>query len=372
MMIALALLSTACWDTKDISDRLFISAIGIDEAAGVTPAQGKKPLKYKVTAEIIHPFLLKEAPSRISDGQTGSIILTAEGETLQNALDLIQANVARRLTLSDLQVIIVSDEMGDNFKDISSYFEKHPEVARRIRLAFIKNGTAQDALKIKPKTERYIAEELIGMIEISKELTLGLFKPFTKLLSELRINNGHSLGASFFISDNNLVRYGSVVFEDWKLVGWLDKEETVNANILFPDIEKFTFIGSLDGGVFTYKVDNKKVKIRPIISNNQVNFTISLKVDGIILQEENGGIDLSQPGNIKILEGLFKDIITKTIEAALNTSQNVYGVDYFMFGMELMNRYPDFYNSLNWKEVYPTVKIKPEVQVKISRFGIAK
>ena len=128
----------------------------------------------------------------------------------------------------------------------------------------------------------------------------------------------------------------------------------------------------MENGIYTYRVDKLKTKITPVLQNGDLKFKVQVKTDGIIKHEEGGRLNLGQPQNIKKLEELFAQVIDKEVNEAIAKSQKELKVDYLKFGMRLMNKEPDYFHSLNWKETYPTVPILTEVQAKISRFGIAK
>jgi len=374
LVILLSVLITpACWDTKDISNKAYVTSIAIDEAAGVTLGQENIPFRYKVTAEIIKPALLKDFSWKLQPEKSASIILTAEGETIERAFDVLQTTISRPLTLGHLEVLLVGEKNADNIQNICSYFEKHPEVARRLRLIFVREQEALDILKTDPKLESFIAEELVGMTEISKNTSSSTFKPFTQFLSEMRTNNGQALGGAVNLFNNqSLVRSGSAVFSDWKLVGWLDGEETRKASLLFHGNLKNTFVGTSNDCIFTYKVDKKKTQIIPNIQGGNLKFIVKIKTDGIILQEEGDQLFLAEPKNIDKLEKVFGQVIVGDVNEAIAKAQKEFKVDYFNFGMKLMNRNPDYFESLDWSETFPTVPIETDIEVKISRFGIAK
>lgn len=373
LVLLIILITPACWDTNDINNRAFILAMGIDKAQQNHSGQEEIPFKYKVTVEIAKPSLLKKNSWNLEPEKTAGIVLSAEGETIEKAIDLILTNISRPITFSHLRVLLVSEGIADNMQDICTYFEKHPEIARRLRLIFVQKKEAIDILKSTPRLERTIAADLIGMVEISRDFSLCTFKPFTKFLSEIRTNNGQTLGSVISLSNGEgLVRIGSAVFDDWKMVGVLDGEETRKASLLFPELKKTTFIGKFNNGTYTYKMDKKKTKIIPKIQNGNLNFLVRVNTDGIILQEEGNELYLADPKNIKKLERLFADVISKEVNEAIAKAQQELRVDYFNFGMKLMNKYPEYYNHLNWEITFPTVPISTEVTVKISRFGISK
>lgn len=126
--ILATLMLSACWDTKDISDRAFITALGIDKISGESEVQENISTKYKITAEIIKPSLLKENSWKLEPEKTAGIIISAEGETLQNALDLLQTEVSRPLNLHHLQVLVVGQEVVDNLQDICFFLKDTPRL----------------------------------------------------------------------------------------------------------------------------------------------------------------------------------------------------------------------------------------------------
>lgn len=371
LVIATLLSLPGCWDTQDLRKNAFITAIGIDTVAGVTPTN-KIPLRYKVSAEIIKPAFLKTSGSLGATGQKTSIVLTAEGATIEQAFDTLQARLSRPISLAHLSILLVGEKMArKNFKDIGSFFEKHPEVARRVRLMFVKDAEALDILKTTPKLEEYLAQELVAMTELKEDFSLAPTISFTDFLRELRTNNGQTLAARVLIAPNGtIIHHGSAVFADWRLVGWLDSNETRKANLL-REPKKTTILQS-EQGIYTYLLDNKSVQISPLTKDGQLKFKVKLKTDGILLQEEKGDLDLTKPKNIAKIEKKFTQVITREIREAILKSQKDFGVDYFYFGMKLMNKQPELYHNLNWQKTFPNIPIEIEVKTKISRFGLAK
>lgn len=369
----MAVISTACWDTKDISDRAYIASLGIDKVSDESLGQENIPIKYKITAEIIKPSLLKVNSWQLDPEKKTTILISAEGETIQKALDLLQIQISRPLTLSHLQAVLVGERIADNFQDIRTFFGKHPEIARRLRLVFVKNHEAAEVLNTVPKLEHTVAHQLIGMIEISKDFSLSTFKPFTTFLSEMRANDGQALGGAINLSENqSLIRSGSAVFDKWKLVGWLNAEDTRKASLLMPKSQRNTFVGELKDGVYTYITDKNKVQIIPQLENGRLKFLVKVKTVGAIAQEEGNELNLAEPKNIAQLEELFTQIISKEVNEAIAKSQKEFKVDYFGFGLRLMDKEPDFFESIDWKETFPTVPIITETKAKIHLFGIAK
>lgn len=366
--------SSGCWDTQDLSEKAYIAAIGLDEVKNPETKDHNGMMKYKVTVEIVKPALFMEKTRGMTTKELACIILTAEGESIESALDLIQAKISRPLSLAHLRVLVIGDAMTrESFKDIISYFEKNPEVARRLSLAFVQNGEAKDVIETKPLLGRYVAEEIVAMSQLKEEFSLTRISSFADLISDLRNTNGRALGSRFIVGQDmeTLIRHGASVFDDWHVVGWLSAEETKQANWIVGE-GRSSIVAQLEKGIYTYVVDDTKIKIIPSTNNGPLKFLVKLKSDGIIIQERQHFIDLTDPQEIKELEVNFSKEIQKEIEMAIAKAQQHFKVDYLGFSTALHNKNPQSLRELNWTEVFPNVPIEIEVDCKITRFGLSR
>jgi len=369
-LLLLLLPASGCWDLKDLNERAFVTAIGLDLADKPLEASGIVPNRYKVTVEILRPNLLKESSWRLGSNNKASVVYTAEGESIQKALGIIQTRVPLSLSLAHLNILIIGEELArESLKSSLNYFEKQPEVARRVRFLLAKGCQAQEILKVEPSFFRYLSEELVAMGQLELDISIAKTESFSNILKDMRTNNGMALGTRVFLSEEQqIIRHGASVLNDWKLVGWLSKDETRHANWL-KGKGFATVVGKSEDGIFTYHVEQRKLKIEPNVENGDIRFKVELSVDGSIWQEEEGNLNLSNPRNIKKLEQLFIKVIKGEIEDAIHKAQKDFQVDYLGFGMKLMNKYPKIFKNTDWEKTFPNVPINVQVEANISRFG---
>ncbi|MGI6224619.1 MAG: Ger(x)C family spore germination protein [Peptococcales bacterium] len=372
LTLALLFTGTGCWDLLDINDRAYITTIGLDKPANPLTATGEIPNRYKVTAEILLPNLFKESASRLErNKETASVIYTAEGETIQKAIDDIQARVPFKISLAHFNILIIGEDLArESLKNPLDYFKRNPDVARRLRVFFAHNSEAKDIFKLKPQFSQLISMELITPKPL--DLSMNRYEPFSDILKEMYINNGISLGARLFLSDGgeSVTRHGACVFKDWKLFGWLSKDETRHANWFVGKGESIV-VGQSKDEVFSYYIEKRKLKIQPKVENNELSFMVNLKTQGVILQKE-GNHMLSEIKDIRKLEELFNKVIEKEVKHAIHKAQKDLQTDYLGFGMKLYNKYPQMYKSLDWEETFPNVPINVQVEATISSFGQAR
>ena len=182
LLLCLTMISAGCWDVRDISNRAFVTAIGMDVAED-------EPAKYKVTFEIVNPAELKRQHVR-----PATIVETIKADSIHGAIELLQSQVPRTITLAHLRVVVIGDELArQDFHGPLSLMEKHPEIAKRVRLVFVQEGQAQDILKSRPRFERTVSAEFIAMVQLERDLSLARTRRFYNFVHDLRRTEGTGL-----------------------------------------------------------------------------------------------------------------------------------------------------------------------------------
>ncbi|MCR6546474.1 Ger(x)C family spore germination protein [Dehalobacterium formicoaceticum] len=358
-LIFFCLTSVGCWDIHDISNRALITAIGIDKVEETSTS-------YTFTFEIINPVNIIE-----EHHETANIIETVEGTSLREAMEKLQVKVSRLNFLGYLQVVLIGENAGrKSVKDISDMIFREPQIASRTRLMFVQDGEAKDILEAKPKLAKYVAAELVAMTQLEYELSLARNQTFYQFLNELRSTDGRGFVSRVLATENNktIVRDGGAVFNNWELIDWLSSEETQAANWLVGKSDA-TVVGHLDQGIFTYRSDEKKLKIKPLKQGEGPRVQISLHTNGQILSKQGSNMELTRPGNLKKLEKLFSDVIANQIRSAVQKSQAA-GVDYLGIGTAVKGKNPKLYQSMEWEKAYPTIPIDVIVTTEIEDVGL--
>jgi len=357
-----ALLSTGCWDTMDISNRAFVTAIGVDKGEGTK--------KFKVSLEILKAFQLQVQDAK----ESAAFVETVNADSLALAMEEIQGRVPGLLSLAHLRVMLIGEKLArENFRDTIEFIQKNPEKALRLRLLFVKEGEAQEVLNTKPVLEKYVAGDLIAITMIENRHAMMITNPLIDLIGELRSAGGKGLGGMIAVSaeEKKISHNGGAIFDKWKLVGWLSGEETQSANWITGNANA-TVLVTAGGGAYAYRVDHSKVSVKPAWDNNgRLGFVVQLKTDGMILDEQKRDYDLTKPKEMDEMEKIFSREITDQINAAVRKSQQELGVDYLGFGQTLRQKNPKAYNRLDWDKVYPEIPVTVQVNASVTRFGLS-
>lgn len=405
LIITFSLTFTGCWGVRDISHKAFITSIGIDSVNvnsgldnkshiilnGGSPVDLKDSTvpgsikeskeeegdndnispQYRVSVEIIKPALL------ISNtwNKSAAIVSTVSGESIQEALQKLQTKLSREISLAHLRVLIVGEQMAEkNFKDTFNYFEKHPEIAKRLRIVFVQNGTALDILKTQPVFEQYVGDELVHYSQLNDKLSLARIIPFAAFLNDMLTTNGRGLAARVILTDNGqfIDRSGSTAFHKWKLAGWLSGQDTKKANWLVGNADN-TVVSDTGKGIYTYWVDHFRTSIKPVIENKEVKkFKVSVHSHGIILQEQGKYVHLDETDELKSMEKIFSQTISEEIKSALHKAQKDIKVDYLGFGTKLRAQDPDLYNKIDWDKTFQNIPVEVTVDSNITMLALSK
>ena len=154
------LISSGCYNYKEINDMAIVSSIGIDK--------DNKNDKYIVSAQIMNS---KES----EDSEDSQItVYTKEGDTVHEALRNITLKSPRKLYGNHLSKIVLSEEVAkegiDNILDI---FNRITEVRNEFIITIVKEDKASDVLKVLTTTESIPAEYVKLSLKIADK-TSGL------------------------------------------------------------------------------------------------------------------------------------------------------------------------------------------------------
>jgi len=353
---------SGCWDIKDASNTAFATAVGLDTAAD-------QPNSYLVTFEFVNPAGLKKN----STTTPTCIIKTVKASSIGQAIEQMQTQISRKISLSHLRVIIIGEKLAKSkkFRDLANFFQREADIALRLKLMFAMNIQASELLKTQPNFEKTVSEELVALTQIKDVLSLARTNSFYNFIGDLRATQGTALGARILTSDNkkNLVYSGSAVFQNWKLVDWLSGQETQELNWLTDKVNA-NLVSKMNNGIYTYMVDQHFARIIPVVGNESLEFLVKVKTKGNLVEEQIQHLDLSKPKNLDQLEKAFSQSITEQIEAIITKSQKEMGIDFLGFGKALKKYHPEIYQSLDWEEIFPDIPIIVEVKASIHRFGL--
>jgi spore germination protein KC len=363
MTVILMSTSTGCWDVRDVTNRVFVTSVGLDAA----------PDGYKVTIVIPKPASIKSRSTQVYSQNR-----TVEAESISMAVSMLQSELSGDISFSHLRILIIGEKLArqSNFNDLMSFFGKNPEIALRFRLMFVDGGEAEDVMKTIPFLDRSRTTELIGLGESGEDLGVGRSKKYFGFLGDLRQTDGNALGTRIIIQETDgkpvVSRIGGAIFTNWRLAGWLNPDEMQEANWILRQNPNIVVVHRVGNGQYSCQINTKSVKISPKINNGQIKFEINVKAIGNIAEQQGSSLDLTEPRNLKKLEDHLTKTILQQARRAVNRSQKELGIDYLGFDRALIKNDPELYKKLDWQKVYPTIPVEIKVDVHVPTVGVER
>ena len=325
------LISSGCYNYKEINDMAIVSSIGIDK--------DNKNDKYIVSAQIMNS---KES----EDSEDSQItVYTKEGDTVHEALRNITLKSPRKLYGNHLSKIVLSEEVAkegiDNILDI---FNRITEVRNEFIITIVKEDKASDVLKVLTTTESIPAEYVKLSLKIADKtsgltyatkldefISLYLKKGIDPVVPVLKIDKKEKKGTTI----NNITTtnpISKIVIEDLavtnkgKLETYLKNEEIIGYNFLRNQIQKMIIPVKCDDENNYASISILKNKTKSSAEKKDNKYIINFNINSeAIITEYNCKKDLTDEKVIKELEKDTEKKIKRYIKKSLNKQKKTKG-----------------------------------------------
>lgn len=325
------LISSGCYNYKEINDMAIVSSIGIDK--------DNKNDKYIVSAQIMNS---KES----EDSEDSQItVYTKEGDTVHEALRNITLKSPRKLYGNHLSKIVLSEDVAkEGIDNILDTFNRVTEVRNEFIITIVKEDKASDVLKVLTTTESIPAEYVKLSLKIADKtsgltyatkldefISLYLKKGIDPVVPVLKIDKKEKKGTTI----NNITTtnpISKIVIEDLavtnkgKLETYLKNEEVIGYNFLRNQIQKMIIPVKCDdeNNYASISILKNKTKSNAAKKDNKyiINFNINSEA---IITEYNCKKDLTDEKVIKELEKDTEKKIKRYIKKSLNKQKETKG-----------------------------------------------
>lgn len=325
------LISSGCYNYKEINDMAIVSSIGIDK--------DNKNDKYIVSAQIMNS---KESENS-EDSQI--TVYTKEGDTVHEALRNITLKSPRKLYGNHLSKIVLSEEIAkEGIDNILDTFNRVTEVRNEFIITIVKEDKASDVLKVLTTTESIPAEYVKLSLKIADKtsgltyatkldefISLYLKKGIDPVVPVLKIDKKEKKGTTI----NNITTtnpISKIVIEDLavtnkgKLETYLKNEEVIGYNFLRNQIQKMIIPVKCDDENNYASISILKNKTKSSAEKKDNKYIINFNINSeAIITEYNCRKDLTDEKVIKELEKDTEKKIKRYIKKSLNKQKETKG-----------------------------------------------
>lgn len=373
-LIMLSLLTTSCWNSRELNELAFVSAIAID--------QGSEPETVDLTLQIFKPAEM-QSDNEQGSGSSGSkpyYNVTATGQTVFEAIRKVSHMIDRRPYFQHLQVIIFSEEIAKT--GLAQYLDllTRDVEFRRTSFVLICKDKAKDVLDAKTELTKTPGDSFEHMIKKSANASLAVGINLLEFGQRLMTESTAPLASYLeFNSEDKSVRLtGAAIFKEDMLCSILNEKETRGLLWLIDKIKAGISVVKCPNpdcpkpdGKVSLEIINSRTDLKPEIKNDQAQFHVKIH-PRIRFGEQTCPCDLSTPDKIEDLKNYLIEEITQEINIALKKSREV-NCDIFGFGEKIWQRYPKYWcdHATKWEEEFPEIPLEIEVHTHLEETGMS-
>lgn len=391
-LLMLSILS-GCWDKQELDELGFVMAIGLDEGE-----HGKLDATFQIANPEVGTSLLGSPPP----DEKPQEVMTVTAPDFLSARNTANAFNSRRLTFSQTQVLVVSEELArkEDFVNVIYSAIRERELRKEISIVITKEKAQDFIRKNKPEIDTRPHKYYRLMIERARETG---FAPDSDVLGYLQTTEED---ADLFLAmyattkkeeveseDRHEDEYlageiprkggipgqfiGSAVFKQGKMIGTLTGEETRMALILDETMKiKEMFATYEDPIDKKHRViarvttsDDLAFKMKLTKNNPRINVKVPMTIEILgISSLINYSTDLKKQ---KLLKRSIEEGITEKINEFVDETQQRFKGEPFHWALLAQRHFlrMEEYETFDWMKTYPNMDIDVDVDIILTEFG---
>ncbi|MBY9079174.1 Ger(x)C family spore germination protein [Paenibacillus sp. HN-1] len=361
-------LTTGCWDRQEMDDLALVMATGLDLADDG---------QLEISLQIALPTGIPSAVTSGSSGKKSHLVISAKGKSTSDIMGKLQQQLSRSLYFGHRGVIIIGEQYARHgINQALDSLIRSPEHRFNSYVITASGSTAQDILNTPYQLElipgigitKIQAGKWSYPVKIDEFLDAISSRGREPTTAAIRIVTNKD-GKKTFLIDQLAVYRGNKLLEylipnEMKLLRWwmghiYQMSYTVQ---LEPENERYKGTAGVD-------LLHKTVSIHTKIKNGRPEVGIKLAAT-VRAVDNDTDLDLSKSPNMKRLETLVSQQIHKDAKSLLAHTQEL-GADILGIGEEIHIQHPYAWKKIKntWIDIYPTVPINVEVDIKVTRTG---
>lgn len=376
--LIVSLTCSGCWNYHELSDFSIVTGIGID----------LKDDKYKVSMIIANANNLN---SGTKEGNGISTVVSGIGENITEAVNDIESKVPKDIYTGHLSLLIINEEVAKKgIYEILDSYVRNPESINKIYLVISKNTKSENILKTLSPMDSSASQNIISNLQntkasignttdiivsefISNILSNEIDNTITTVELTTNENNADNIDDLKNTEVKTEIKLSNLaLFKKYKLVNYLNKEESIGVNVINNKTKSFELKSSCyldDSKYIITKLDNPKSSIKVDIKNNKLNINIDIKASGSI-NETNCKLDLYSENTIKNINNTVKSDIYKMIKNTINKLKSN-NVDVFGIANKLYKEKPNVYEKIenNWDDYYLNSNFNINIDINLKTKG---
>ncbi|GLX66105.1 Ger(x)C family spore germination protein [Paenibacillus glycanilyticus] len=356
VLLLAVLLLGGCWDQRQLKNIRMAQTVGVD-------LLGENKVRLSVSIPTIKTAIENQ-------GNVVTPKVSGEGHSVQEAGIQLQKMVSQHMDLRETRVLLVNKAFAEkSLYETLDFFYREAQFPISIFVA-ITESSAQDIVEMEVEDRSLISEYLYDLLESNEEE--GLIpreSPFLILSIMSTPGFDNVLPIIDAMRQNERAKLiGLALFHGKQMTGRLDSKQSR----AFVMLTKHQSYGTMTEQVgpeqsyltFIYKRAKHRVDITV---NDQISADLYITLNCFLVDNPTG-----KEINKTVLSDIGRNLektMTNHAEAMIRKLQEA-NCDGLGIGLQMKALHNKTWRTLDWEKEYPTIKIKPHVQVKIKNHGL--
>lgn len=374
-IILLLPLLSGCYNYRELNELGITTAVSIDY----------KDNNFILIAEVINPIKQQDVSA---SNNSPFVNFTSVAPSIQEAFRNTVLESPRQLYLSQLEIILVSEEIINNhLEEFLEFFSREPETRTEIKVIIAKTNESTKGITIQSLLTNFSSSNILESLEVQNKL-LGLTQEVTinELLNmyldpnlEIVLPSMILYGSSDIGDEKEnittsipktLVKVGTTsVIKDGKILGYLSEEESKTVNLINGNLTKTILKIPYEDSYVVFEPNRIKTKQKLDIKDNK----ITIEISGFSkIKEFHTNKNIKNMKTVEELNKYFNKEIENMIKDNFNKIREKYNTD--MFGFQELyyrtdHKYFKKYCS-NWYETtFPNIELEVKSNIKLYEKG---
>ncbi len=374
-IILLLPLLSGCYNYRELNELGITTAVSIDY----------KDNNFILISEVINPIKQQDVSA---SNNSPFVNFTSVAPSIQEAFRNTVLESPRQLYLSQLEIILVSEEIINNhLEEFLEFFSREPETRTEIKVIIAKTDESTKGITIQSLLTNFSSSNILESLEVQNKL-LGLTQEVTinELLNmyldpnlEIVLPSMILYGSSDIGDEKEnittsipktMVKVGTTsAIKDGKILGYLSEEESKTVNLINGNLTKTILKIPYEDGYVVFEPNRIKTKQKLDIKDNK----ITIEISGFSkIKEFHTNKNIKNMKTVEELNKYFNKEIENMIKDNFNQIREKYNTD--MFGFQELyyrtdHKYFKKYCS-NWYETtFPNIELEVKSNIKLYEKG---
>ncbi|WP_430742477.1 Ger(x)C family spore germination protein [Bacillus atrophaeus] len=367
IIMCLCLGVTGCWDQNLLKDIALVLTASLD-----TDENGNN------TMGITYRKVQSSQAEQETGGTFITTVLSATGHTTREARFKLDKLVDQRIDTSKQRILLIGEKMAEKqmFPYLDTYYRdaKSPLLAQP---AVVKDGKAIEVLQLIVDQKLIVSKFLSNLLNSASEESniqlenlqtirskmLHTGEDFT--LPYLSVHNGKTIKVEGTALFSNQKKVTEIRGQDSTLLtllaGHFNKSAGINLKLwdhYKPDIKNYISLGITDASRSISFID---------ANPDHLKVKLSLKLDARVVEYPKDMLDSNKA--ITRINRQASNHLEKDAASIIKKTQS-YKSDVLGIGRKYKSKHLEEYRRYNWRDLYTSIEIIPDIEVRISQIGI--